>query len=450
MIGQTVGNLRIISEIGRGGMGVVYLAEHLSLKKKFAIKCLSSTLTTDPQFHKRFDEEARNQALLDHPNIVQATDFFEFDDQFFFVMEYVDGRDLGAIIKTEGHLPEKEAFAIFKNVLEGLHYAHGKNLIHRDVKPANILVDENGRARLMDFGIAIMVGRERLTATGSAVGSPWYMSPEQITNPLELDKRSDVYAAGIVLYEMLTGDVPFDGETDFAIKDQQVHTRPPDPCQRNPVIDAELAGIILKALEKDPDKRFQGCDEFLQRIKEYESGKITPPDGPWKKLIWLFVAIAIVSGGISLYLIYSPSEEVVVINKSDRELQHESAALWIQSAMEKAALVCREVNAIEIKRKNMHIAKEAGIPEMVHKYNTQIGEIERNIHDGIFQYKVFVEKLGGLVRPVVEEEFRMLVYSREAPVKSERARIVKDHYHQSLKKGMPSEDKIIRQLCAIK
>ncbi len=447
MIGETIGHLKIISEIGRGGMGVVYLAEHLSLNKKFAIKILSSNLTNDSQFRKRFYEEARNQAQLDHPNIVQATDFFEFNDQFVFVMEYVDGRDLGAILKDEGALPEKRAFAIFKEVLDALDYAHSKGLIHRDVKPQNILIDENGRARLMDFGIAVMFGRERLTATGTAVGSPWYMSPEQITNPMKLDKRSDVYAAGIVLYEMLTGDVPFDGESDFAVKEQQVHARPQNPHERNPKIDDDLSAIILKALDKDPEKRFQNCTEFLQSIRDYESKKsIITDNSPLKKLILLFMTVAIVSAGVATYFIWAPHKVVVISKDQGSSVQHEKARLWISSALDKAAFVCRETNNVDLKRKNLQLAIDSGITDMAEKYKNAINEMERNIKDATFQYDDFIKKLGELNNPVVEEEFKNLAGSREE-VDTHKLEIMNGHYRNYRTKGMPSDAVIIKQLC---
>src|SRR4029077_12252969 len=175
------------------------------------------------------------QALLTDPNIVQVTDFFEEAGEFFLVMEYVDGQDLSRLIKSKGRLAESEALPIFRDVLKGLGFAHAKGLVHRDIKPSNVLVDTNGRPRLMDFGIAIMAGgaEKSLTATGVAIGSPWYMSPEQILRPREVDRRTDIYALGIVLYEMLTGSVPFDGETDFEVNDQQVRTPPRYPRQTN-------------------------------------------------------------------------------------------------------------------------------------------------------------------------------------------------------------------------
>lgn len=273
MIGKTIGNLRIVSEIGRGGMGVVYLATHITLEKKFAVKCLSPHLTEDPRFRERFYMEARNQALLDHPGIVQATDFFEEEGTFFFVMEYVNGSSLADMIRESGKLSEEEALAIFRGFLDALNFAHNRGIIHRDIKPSNILIDSNGRARIMDFGIAILMEGERLTATGSSVGSPWYMSPEQIIHPLDIDHRSDVYSSGVLLYEMLAGDVPFDGESEFSVQEQQVHTKVPDPRQRNPKIPLELSRIILKAMEKSPENRFQGCAELLAEIDRYVAAK---------------------------------------------------------------------------------------------------------------------------------------------------------------------------------
>jgi len=268
MIGKTIGNFRITSEIGKGGMGVVYLAEHVSLRKRFAIKSLSQSLSGDPNFRRRFFDEAQRQAGLDHPNIVQVTDFFEESGEFFLVMEYVDGQDLSRLIRAKGRLTESEALPIFRDILKGVGFAHANGLVHRDIKPSNVLVDKGGRARIMDFGIAIIAGgaKKSLTATGLAIGSPWYMSPEQIVHQREVDRRTDIYALGIVLYEMLTGSVPFDGETDFEVKEQQVRATTPDPRKKNPEISPKFADAILKAMAKDPADRFQDCAEFLASI----------------------------------------------------------------------------------------------------------------------------------------------------------------------------------------
>ena len=304
MIGKIIeGKYRIIAELGKGGMGALYLAEHTALPKRFAIKRLLPELTQSPEFRGRFYQEATHQAQLSHPNIVQAIDFLEEDGQFFFVMEYIDGQDLGKLIKTKGKLSEKEALSIFKNVLEGFKFAHNKAIIHRDIKPSNILIDESGIARITDFGIAILAGERRLTATGNVVGSPWYMSPEQIVHPQAIDRRSDIYSAGIVLYEMLTGDVPFDGETDYSIKNQQVSSPVPNPCQQNPAISQQLGQMILTAMAKEPDKRFQDCAGFLAAIEAYERTRIVPSKKPSWFFILLWSLVAIGLAGVGTFMV---------------------------------------------------------------------------------------------------------------------------------------------------
>ena len=457
MIGKTIGNLRIISEIGKGGMGVVYLAEHMTLKKKFAVKSLSSELTQDPQFRERFYQEAKNQALLDHTNIVQATDFFEENHQFFFVMEYVDGQDLGELIRTKGNLQEKEALSIFKDILQGLNLAHDKGIIHRDVKPTNILIDKSGRARIMDFGIAVMVGGQRLTATGATVGSPCYMSPEQIVHPQNIDHRSDVYSAGIVLYEMLVGDVPFDAETDYAVKDQQVNTSTPDPRQRNPKISPELAQIIFKAMEKASDKRFQNCAEFLNSIKAYESRKKINGDHrdhrKWPLWVLEVIAIACVGIAIATYVIKTQEKNIGVIPAENIELkqEHKSAAILIKGALKEVSIICREFKEIELRRERLEIAEKLGDMDIFDKYSKRIQEHEQNIQDGISDYeKDFIEKLADLKKIVVYEEFEK--YNRRLVQKnlSERVKInslVRLHFQRYVNNKEKVNYEIMGQAC---
>ncbi|HLC15117.1 MAG TPA: serine/threonine-protein kinase, partial [Thermodesulfovibrionia bacterium] len=174
-----------------------------------------------------------------------------------------------------GKLPEEEALSIFKDVLYGLNYAHSKGIIHRDVKPSNILVDKAGKAKIMDFGISIQTGQKRLTISGADVGTACYMSPEQITSHRSIDHRTDVYSMGIVLYELLVGEVPFDSDTDSRYEIQQKHCKftVPDPSVVNPDIPEPLSEIILKALAKNPDDRFHGCGEFAQAVENYERSK---------------------------------------------------------------------------------------------------------------------------------------------------------------------------------
>jgi serine/threonine protein kinase len=434
MIGKTIGNLRITSEIGKGGMGAVYLAEHVRLVgKKFAIKSLSSVLTQDPQFRERFHQEAQNQAQLDHHNIVQVTDFIEDNGEFFLIMEYVDGQSLSDKIKEKGKLEEKEALSIFKAVLEGLNFAHCKGIIHRDVKPSNILIDKSGRARITDFGIAILAGSERLTATGTAIGTSWYMSPEQIIHPRDIDHRSDVYSAGIVLYEMLTGDVPFDGETDYDIKNKQVNSPPPNPCHRNPEISEKLAQIILKALKKDPDDRFQGCAEFLDQIREYE--KIPRPPPP---VILLFLIIILLASGTGTYIYYQ-------LNHTDNK----PAATLIQTASDDLSIVCREIKEIELRRERLPIAKEHDT-KVFEDLSRQISDQEQNVRDLSSSYEDKISQLAQLKKPVVDEEFEkyaQLLQAKKAFNKIHVTRSVKLHYKQYLGDKRAISSDTIRAAC---
>lgn len=331
MIGKIIGNLKLISEIGEGGMGKVYLAEHITLKKRFAVKCLAPELTRIPQFRDRFSVEARAQAQLTHVNIVQVTDFLEHEGNYYLVMEYVEGQSLEDIIKQRGKLQEKEALPIIKDVLNGLNYAHTKGVIHRDIKPSNILIDKKNHAKIMDFGLAILTGEKRLTNTGTNIGSPWYMSPEHINNPKHIDHRSDVYSMGIVLYEMLTGNVPFDGETTFDIQNKHVNYPAPDPSNINPDISKTLSNIILKALEKNPDHRFNGCGEFLEYILEYEKEMATPSPEPKtsKKGLWVFVGILlllVVCGGIAKMIYDAKESERQRLEAGRKQLEAEKQA----------------------------------------------------------------------------------------------------------------------------
>ena len=271
---KEVAGYRLQREIGRGGMGIVYLAENLLIKKQAAIKVLSPNITTDKQFRTRFFAEAESLAKLDHQNIARLENFVEQGGNYYLVLEYVPGMGLDEIIDTDGKIEQQEALKIFQQILEALKFSHGAGIFHRDIKPSNIRITPDGRVKILDFGIALIVGGKRLTQTGTTIGTPEYMSPEQIVRPKEMDHRSDLYSAGIVLYEMLTGRVPFfgnddSGSSDYGIKDQQVKTEPQDPRRLNPEIPVTLSQIILKALEKDPDDRYSGSEHFIKTLKAF-------------------------------------------------------------------------------------------------------------------------------------------------------------------------------------
>ena len=434
MIGKTLRNFHIVSEIGEGGMGVVYLAEHVELPKRFAIKSLSKALSRDPNFRKRFYEEAQKQALLDDPNIVQVTDFFEQEGQFFLVMEYVDGQDLSNVIKSQGKLPQSEVLPIFQDVLKGLGFAHDKGIVHRDMKPSNVLIDRGGRARIMDFGIAILKGaaEKRLTAAGAAIGSPWYMSPEQIERPHEVDQRTDIYALGIVLYEMLTGNVPFDGETDFSVHYQQIKSPAPDPRQKNSEISEEMAQIVLKAMAKDPAERFQDCGEFLQSIRAIEKGKIGAKS---KIVIGSLVAMIIASVGTIVYLSMKPPEvSIVTTGISNEELieaQRKTAYNLIQSGAEKAWFTCTQFKQLKLKERGSQTAKLIGDTNLEEQIKKQIQDHRKNIDNALTEYSGFLVQLADAQSDIVTQQFdeyTRTLGQKESFGQIQIARLMKRHY----------------------
>jgi serine/threonine protein kinase len=432
MIGKTLRNFRIVSKIGEGGMGVVYLAEHVELPKRFAIKSLSQALSQDPDFRKRFYEEAQKQARLNDPNIVQVTDFFEEEGQFFLVMEYVDGQDLSHVIKSRGKMAQSEAVSIFRDILQGLGFAHDQGIVHRDMKPSNVLIDKSGRARIMDFGIAILKGatEKRLTAVGTPIGSPWYMSPEQIERPQDIDQRTDIYALGIVLYEMLTGDVPFDGDTAFTVHYKQINSPPPNPRQKNSEISEDVAQIVLKAMAKDPAERFQNCREFLQAIDAVEKGKIGPKS---KALIAVLLALIVASAGTIAYLYTRPPPPPVVIDGNSIEVQRQSAYNLIQSGSEKAWFTCTQFKQLKSKEGGLQSAQLIRDTNLEEQIKKQIEDHRMNIDNALNEYSGFLEQLAKVEGQIVVEEFDE--YSRSLEKKQsfqqiQIARLMKRHYER--------------------
>ena len=258
--------------IGVGGMGEVWRARHTVLQRTVAIKVMVRHLETDPEFGQRFLQEARAQAQLSHPRIVGVSDFFSEEGQYFLVMPLMSGKTLAdRLDEARGPLPLSEALTVARDVLDALDYAHQKAVIHRDVKPSNILLDADGHACLTDFGIALSLGKNRLTRTGTSLGTPHYMSPEQIRTPRTLDHRTDVYSFGCVFYEMLAGRPPFSeasdsDDTDFALKEAHVYRTPESIRKWNPEVPGWLDALVLRALAKKPDERFSGCGEMRRAL----------------------------------------------------------------------------------------------------------------------------------------------------------------------------------------
>jgi serine/threonine protein kinase len=263
-INKTIGKYTITRKIGEGGMASVYEGIHEKLGTKVAIKILSPILARNPQLRQRFENEANFMASLNHPHITRVLDIEEQDETLAIVMELLEGEDLDDRVKRTGPLSNAEVKVIFTQVLNAFDYAHSKGIVHRDIKPANIFIDKNNQVKILDFGIAKIFGTgNEMTQTGTQMGTPVYMSPEQVKGEKSIDHRSDIYALGITLYFILTGKAPYESaeESSFEIFTKIVN-EPIPHLANNSFYDA----IIQKAVSKDRNERYQTVDEFINDI----------------------------------------------------------------------------------------------------------------------------------------------------------------------------------------
>jgi serine/threonine-protein kinase len=279
-----LGKYEIIDRLGRGGMAEVYRGYQASLERYVAIKLLHPFLADDPEFKDRFEREARNVARLRHPNIVQVYDF-EYDtnnESYYMVMELIDGQTLkdylGDLHSKGERLSMREIIRITRGAISALAYAHARGMIHRDVKPANLMLDSDGRIVLTDFGIAKIVTGIQFTASGGLIGTPAYMAPEQGLGE-QGDERSDLYSFGVILFQMCTGELPYDAEAPLAVILKHLNQPIPSIYNLNPDVPEAMAAVVYKAMAKDPDERYQTADELLNALDEIELDptKTRPP-----------------------------------------------------------------------------------------------------------------------------------------------------------------------------
>lgn len=265
-----IGHYEIVSELGRGGMGVVYKGYEPALARYVAIKELAPALAHDAKLVERFLREARSMAALNDPHIIQIYYIGQDNDQPFFVMEFVDGESLSSLIKRHGRLRVGDALKILYQTAQGLCVAHDHGVIHRDIKPANLMLSLRGQIKIADFGIALANQDfdSKLTGTGEFVGTPGYLSPE-ICLGKPVDQRSDIFALGIVLFEMLTGRTPFSDESPLKLMLDVVQSDIPDVRELNAEVDLSLATILTRMLAKDPAARFQDMHEFMAELAEH-------------------------------------------------------------------------------------------------------------------------------------------------------------------------------------
>ncbi len=258
---RTIGNYRVLERVGEGGMGAVYRAIDVMLEREVALKILRPDLAGQPDVEERFRDEAMTLARLNHPNIATLYSLVREGDELFMVMEFVKGESLEAILARSGAVDPATSVAWCCQVLDAMEYAHRKGVVHRDLKPANLMLTETGIVKVMDFGIARVLGGHHRTRDGRVVGTIAYMSPEQVHGQ-DVDGRTDIYALGTVLYELITGRVPFDAPDEFDLMCAQINEKPVAPGARRTGVPGWLDGAVLKALAKPPEDRFQTAAAF--------------------------------------------------------------------------------------------------------------------------------------------------------------------------------------------
>lgn len=267
LIGRRINErYKIIEFIGGGGMANVYLARDIILERYVAVKILRLDYANDPEFIRRFHREAMNATSLVHPNIVNIYDVGEEDNIYYIVMEYVSGETLKQYIQKHSPIPLEKVIDIMLQITSGISHAHQNNIIHRDIKPQNILLDKDGNVKITDFGIAIALTSTTITHTNSVMGSVHYISPEQARGGIST-KKSDIYALGIVMFELLTGSLPFSGESAVSIALKHLQTETPSPRQFNPAIPQSVENIVIKATAKDPYYRYDDVEEMIADLK---------------------------------------------------------------------------------------------------------------------------------------------------------------------------------------
>jgi serine/threonine-protein kinase len=267
-IGKVLGGCQILEKVAHGGMGVVYRAKQLNLGRTVAVKILSEELASDATFVRRFIQEARSAAQLSHGNIVHINDVGEYQGIFYFVMEYVDGKNLRDILKVHEKLDIARSLEITIQVCHALRHAHNRGIIHRDIKPENIMITREGVVKLADLGLAKRMAAENtagITHAGSILGTPFYMAPEQAKDFSAVDSRSDIYSLGVTLYKMITGKVPFDGRSPIEVMIKAIDGKKV-PIRELRDVPQELEEIVDRMMHKQPEKRYQQVDEVLRDL----------------------------------------------------------------------------------------------------------------------------------------------------------------------------------------
>lgn len=313
------GRYQIIEELGKGGMGRIYKVHDTEIKEKVALKLLRPEIASDEKTIERFRNEVRSARKISHRNVGRMFDLGKSENTYYITMEYVEGENLKNMIRMSGQLGIGTTISLAKQVCEGLAEAHKLGVVHRDLKPSNIMIDREGSVRIMDFGIARSLKEKGITSAGVMIGTPEYMSPEQVEGK-EVDQQTDIYSLGIILYEMLTGRVPFEGDTALMVAVKHRTETPKEPKDYNEQILDDLNGLILRCLEKDKKKRYQSAGELLSELENIEKGipsterEITVTFGLKKLLVPALVVVALVIITMIIWRLIPRREAVTVLS----------------------------------------------------------------------------------------------------------------------------------------
>lgn len=400
MLGKLIGNYKITEEIAHGGMGKVFKAMHTSLERIVAVKMIHPQLLSNKQIVTNFYNEAKIQAKLNHPNIATIYDFFEHEDKHYVVMEYVEGESISRIIKHVGAFDLDIAISIFKQILNGLMYAHSKNVIHKDIKTSNFLLTPN-TVKIIDFGIAqILDGSSKNVFGDLLLGTPKYMSPEQILGK-DIDQRTDIYSLGIVLYEFLTGKFPFkiDTDSDLGLQLEKLNSNPVPLIQLNPKTPKMIEDIILKAIQKEPDNRFQTVEEMINAI-ENKTYKLKNNDNKSPKSDYDFSDELSENKAAEIFcsIYYKKTTGTLSINSS-RELKihfykgHINFVEYEDSSLYLGEILIKNNKISEEERKD--------VLNFVHKTGKQIGECLIRLN------KISPHELNEILESQIKEKIRV-------------------------------------------
>jgi serine/threonine protein kinase len=419
-------HFRILRRLGAGGMGEVYLAENTNLPdKRYAIKVLRKELSSIGQYEQLLRGEAQRQARLDHENIVQLYDYFRWGQRYCLVLAFVEGQTLADMIEAEPNgLPEKRALDLMLEILKGLNHAHEHGVHHCDIKPANVLVDAEQRVRVTDFGIARDIGSVAAQRRGVVVGTPEYMSPEQISDPEHIDHRTDVYSAGVVLFEMLTGKLPFAHEGDpGGVRFPQLTGEPADILDHRKDLSPQLSRVVATALQPSASARFQGCMDFQQAILRYRYRQ------KWRRT-WLpaiaVICVVAIAGAVGSYQWKKTvearaeaerleNERIAQMQRQENEriahaerLANEAQArktveALIATALKQLRSLCRESERLQARQEGVKTAAAAGFADLVTKLENQANDMRRNMTDYSNSYAAQLGQMARFDDPLVNE-----------------------------------------------